>query len=124
MSMSTLIIVLLVVAVLLFLRRLFGGTNKAELKRVISEGAFLVDVRSASEFASGSVRGAVNIPLDQIRSRLAEFKNKQQIVVFCQSGGRSIQAQRILQKNDIPNVYNGGPWTHVDAIVRQLQSAQ
>ena len=53
----------------------FGGgnaTNEA-LAKVITEGAFLVDVRGPGEFAGGSAKGAVNIPLDTITQHLNKF---------------------------------------------------
>lgn len=74
---------------------------------------FLVDVRTPEEFAAGSVKGAVNIPLDQVESRIAEFQGKDQIVVFCRSGNRSGQAIAILNEHGITNVKNGGSWEDV-----------
>lgn len=100
------------------LKTLFGGGNNQEIEEVIQSGAFLVDVRSPEELASGKVKGAVNIPLNQIQSHLAKFKGKKAVVVFCQSGMRSGQAARILKQNGIENVYNGGGWRSVDQIVK------
>ena len=100
-----------------FLKQLFGG-GKESLSQAISEGAFLVDVRSPAEFKSGSVKGAVNIPLDSISSQLAKFKNKKHIVVFCRSGMRSSQAKSILEKNGFDNVLNGGTWNSVATLVK------
>jgi len=80
-----------------------------------SNSIFFVDVRSPQEFASGSVNGAVNIPLDQVGSRISEFKEKKEIVVFCRSGNRSSQAKSILESNGITNVTNGGSWEDVKA---------
>lgn len=80
-----------------------------------SNSIFFVDVRSPQEFASGSVNGAVNIPLDQVDSRISEFKEKKEIVVFCRSGNRSSQAKSILESNGITNVTNGGSWEDVKA---------
>lgn len=74
---------------------------------------FLVDVRTPEEFAAGSVKGAVNIPLDQVESRITEFQGKEQIVVFCRSGNRSGQAIAILNEHGITNVTNGGSWEDV-----------
>ena len=74
---------------------------------------FLVDVRTPEEFAAGAVEGAVNIPLDEIETRLDEFKGKKHIVVMCRSGNRSKQAKEILEKNGFTNVTDGGPWTLV-----------
>lgn len=87
---------------------LFGNKDNAPLKVAISDGAFLVDVRTPGEFASGTAPGAVNIPLDTVQSRLAKFKNKKNIVVFCRSGNRSSQAKAILDQNGFKNVTNGG----------------
>jgi len=93
------------------------GSGNEQLATVIKEGAFLVDVRTPEEFAGGSVKGAVNIPLDKLQGQLSKFKGKKNIVVFCQSGGRSGQAKNFLDKNGIPNVFNGGPWVNVRNIV-------
>lgn len=100
------------------LKQLFGGSPAVDLESVIQQGAFLVDVRTPGEFASGHVKGSVNIPLDSIPAQLAKFKNKKNIIVFCQSGGRSSQAKSLLEKNGVENVINGGGWTNVNQYVR------
>jgi len=97
---------------------LFGGGQTVDLKNVISEGAFLVDVRTPMEFAEGHVKGSVNIPLNNVASQLAKFKNKKNIVVFCRSGGRSSQAKGILEQNGFTNVINGGTWNHVSQFIK------
>lgn len=100
-----------------FFSAIFGSKDNTKLKEVIQQGAFLVDVRSAGEFASGSVKGAVNIPLDKIGTQLSKFKGKNNIVVFCRSGNRSGQAKSILEKNGYANVINGGSWSNVNHCV-------
>jgi rhodanese-related sulfurtransferase len=87
------------------------------LGKLIKEGALLVDVRSASEFAGGSVKNAINIPLNTLEQNLSKFKNKKSVIVFCQSGGRSAQAASILKRNNIENVVNGGGWRSVAQVV-------
>lgn len=77
---------------------------------VIPDNPYLVDVRTAKEFDGGSVSGAINIPLDQIETRMAELKGKNNLVVFCRSGNRSGQAKDILEKNGFANIVNGGGW--------------
>lgn len=101
-----------------FLQSLFGGAKTADLKNLIEEGAYLVDVRGPGEFAQGSVRGAVNIPLDTITAQIAKFKNKKNIIVFCRSGNRSGQAKIILEQQGIQNVVNGGTWENVNQYTR------
>ena len=97
-----------------FFSALFGKTDNSQLTEVIKEGAFLVDVRSPAEFSAGSVKGAVNIPLDKVSGQLSKFKNKKSIVVFCRSGSRSSMAKGILEKNGFQNVINGGTWQNVN----------
>ncbi len=89
------------------LKKIFSSSGNSPLKELISD-AFLVDVRSREEFSAGSVKGAVNIPLDQIQQNAAKFKGKKNIVVFCRSGMRSSQAKSILERMGVANVTNGG----------------
>ena len=96
---------------------LFGGQSTSNLKSIIDEGAFLVDVRTPAEFAEGNVKGSVNIPLDIISNQIQKFKDKKNIVVFCRSGNRSGQAKVILENNGIQNVTNGGTWLDVKQFV-------
>lgn len=95
------------------LKNLFGNSRNEELQEVLNHGAYLVDVRTPGEFASGSAKGAVNIPLDKLTAQLAKLKNKEHIVVFCRSGARSAQAKAVLNKNGFSNVINGGTWENV-----------
>jgi len=99
-------------------KQLFGGSSSPDLQTIIKEGAFLVDVRTKGEFASGHIKGSVNIPVDEIANQLPKFENKSNIVVFCQSGGRSWHAKSILNKNGFKNVVNGGAWTSVKRFVK------
>lgn len=90
-----------------FFKRLFGQKEDNKLSEIINDGAFIVDVRTPAEYSAGSVKSAVNIPLNTLPQEISKFKNKKNIVVFCQSGGRSGQAKSILEKNGIQNVVNG-----------------
>jgi rhodanese-related sulfurtransferase len=61
-----------------------------------SERPFLLDVRTPQEFACGHIPGAVNIPVDHLRSRLRDLPRDRQIAVYCQVGQRGYLATRIL----------------------------
>ena len=87
-------------------------TNKSKSTQ---EEIFYVDVRTPAEFAEGSVKNAVNIPVDQVEHNLSKFKGKKKIIVFCKSGARSARAKTILEQNGIKNVTNGGTWQDVNA---------
>jgi rhodanese-related sulfurtransferase len=71
----------------------------------------IVDVRTPGEFNSGHGKGAINIPLDSISSRVAELKKMNKpVITCCRSGSRSGMAKRILSSAGI-ECYNGGPWS-------------
>jgi len=99
-------------------KQIFGNSGSQDLEPIIKEGAFLVDVRTPGEFANGHVKGSVNIPLDQVSSQLSKFKDKKNIIVFCQSGGRSGQAKSILERNGFHHVINGGTWNDIKQFVK------
>ncbi|MEO8235276.1 MAG: rhodanese-like domain-containing protein [Flavobacterium sp.] len=100
-----------------FFNKIFGGSSNENTATLIKEDAFLVDVRSPSEFAGGHVKGSVNISLGQVQNSLSKFKGKDQIVVFCRSGNRSGHAKSILEQNGFTNVTNGGTWQKVNAMI-------
>lgn len=100
-----------------FLKKIFASAPKQDLSQMIKEGAYLVDVRSAMEFAAGNVKGSVNIPLDKIPAQLSKFKGKKNIIVFCRSGNRSSQAKMYLEQQGFTNVVNGGTWQNVKSFV-------
>jgi rhodanese-related sulfurtransferase len=57
----------------------------------------LIDVRSGSEFAAGHIRGAVNIPMDQIEARLDDLRPAVPIVLICQTGKRARVTAGLLE---------------------------
>lgn len=99
------------------LKNIFSKKDITQMEKLIKEGAFLVDVRTPAEFAEGHVKGSTNIPLDQVPNQLAQFKGKDQIIVFCRSGNRSGQAKMILERNGFKNVTNGGTWQDVNEVL-------
>lgn len=100
-------IVPLLLAVWFFKSR--SGAKTKEAKMAAANGALVVDVRTPQEFAGQHYPGAVNIPVDQVQSRLKEFGDKNSpVVVYCQSGGRSAMAKQILESAGFTKVTNGG----------------
>jgi NADPH-dependent 2,4-dienoyl-CoA reductase/sulfur reductase-like enzyme/rhodanese-related sulfurtransferase len=69
---------------------------EAVLATPTADQLFLLDVRTPQEFASGHIPGAVNIPVDDLRSRLSELPRDQKIAAYCQVGQRGYLATRIL----------------------------
>lgn len=90
------------------LERFFKPKN--DLKLLVQQGAIVVDVRSAAEFAGGHVNGARNISLELVKSRTKELQQlNKPVITCCLSGARSAMAARILQSAGIA-AYNGGAW--------------
>jgi NADPH-dependent 2,4-dienoyl-CoA reductase/sulfur reductase-like enzyme/peroxiredoxin family protein/rhodanese-related sulfurtransferase/TusA-related sulfurtransferase len=63
------------------------------------DGQQLLDVRTPAEVAAGTIPGAVNIPLDELRGRLGELPQNRELLVFCQVGLRGYLACRILSQH-------------------------
>lgn len=72
----------------------------------------LIDVRSAAEFANGNAPGTINIPLQQLGSRLNEIPKNSPVVLCCASGTRSGMAKLLLKKNGYQQVLNIGVWAN------------
>lgn len=82
---------------------------QSELKALLDGKGTVVDVRTPAEFASGHHPRAINIPVDQVESRLAEFGDKSKpVVVYCASGSRSGRAKQILENAGYKQVINAG----------------
>jgi phage shock protein E len=79
---------------------LFSRTPQPKRGReLVTNGALLLDVRTPEEFASGHVRGAVNIPVQELAGRMHELGSTgRDIVVYCRSGGRSATAASLLRR--------------------------
>jgi rhodanese-related sulfurtransferase len=94
-----------------FLSNLFGAKKKEKVKAFLDRQAVVIDVRTPAEFDAGHFKGAKNIPLHLIASKIQQVKafNKP-IIVCCASGMRSGQAKSILERNGI-EVINAGSWT-------------
>ncbi len=82
---------------------------------------FLVDDRSAKEYAAGYLEGAINIPIDELRQRMNEVPKDRPVVIYCATGYRSYIGQRILMNHGRTNVRNllGGY-----GLIRQVQASQ
>lgn len=92
------------------LKSLFGGGPPADFKALVNQGATIIDVRSKAEYASGHIKGSLNIPLDTLHNNLSKISKSKPVITCCASGMRSASAKGILQNNGF-EVYNGGGWS-------------
>lgn len=72
--------------------------SKSELETVMESGKYtIVDVRNKDEYGDGHVKGAINIPVDEIDDKVDLDKNNT-IIVYCKSGVRSNKAAIALRE--------------------------
>jgi len=90
------------------------ATDPEAAKKMISSGAVVIDVRTTGEFAEGHLPQAVNIPIEDWGTRMAEVEKvagtdkAKPIVVYCASGQRAGKAKSQLATAGYTNVVNGG----------------
>ena len=91
-----------------------------EMQQVDTSKVTLVDVRTSDEYSLGSIPGAANIPLDDLRSRMVEIPTDRPVWLFCGVGLRGYLASNILKGNGYKEVRNliGGLKTYKTAIAK------
>lgn len=68
-------------------------------RKLVADGALLLDVRTHTEFQEGHVPHALNVPVQDLPARLSELgPTTRPIVVYCRSGGRSAHASSLLRR--------------------------
>ena len=77
-----------------------------EMQQADKSQVTLVDVRTPDEYALGTIPGAINIPLDDLRERLADIPENQPVYLFCGVGLRGYLASNILKSKGYPDVRN------------------
>jgi phage shock protein E len=108
--MKTAIILIVILVVLIIY---LNFSKRKSMEKVFSldpSQLLIIDVRSVEEFNSGHFSTAINIPHDQVASRIEELKPHKHkgIVVYCHSGARAAAAEKVLKNNGFVNVINAG----------------
>lgn len=84
-----------------------------DIRRTLNSGATLLDVRNTAEFNNGALPDAKNIPLAILPMLAHEHMNRHDpVLVYCQSGGRAIMAEKILASLGFTNVTSIGGMHH------------
>ncbi len=100
--LDTASIVLLSLFGLYLLAKLLGYLSKLGIKQVTPKqfdqlkGMAILDVRTDKEFKQGHIPGALHIPLDELGNKAKKLRRDKELVVYCQSGNRSIWAIKRL----------------------------
>ena len=88
------------------------GLDQTDYEKLVKDGAIILDVRSKGEYASGHIKGSINISVDQLGDNLHKLTDKTKpVITCCASGMRSASAKSILKSNGFKEVHNGGGWT-------------
>ena len=97
----------------------YGNVDVAEARNLIREKGELVvlDVRTVSEYESGHLEGAINIPVEALSGRLSELNSNDELLVYCRTGNRSTTAVGILRENGYDLIY------HMDGGIAAWNSA-
>ena len=95
-----------------WLKEILGLGDPVNFKELINNGALILDVRNKSEYSLGSIKGSLNIPLDQLGNNLSKLPDKNKpIITCCASGVRSASAKSLLKSKGYKSVHNGEGWT-------------
>ena len=91
-----------------------------ELQQAETDNVTLIDVRTPDEYALGTIPGAINIPLDDMRERMSEIPADPPVWLFCGVGPRGYLASNILKANGYKDVRNliGGLKTYKAATAK------
>ena len=111
MTLTTVAIAAVAVVGYLAYTKLSGSSAHADPQTIrdkISAGATIVDVRTAAEFRAKSYPGAINIPVQELGSKLASLTKEKPVVLYCASGHRASLALKMLKQAGFIDVHNGG----------------
>lgn len=86
----------------------YGNVDVGEARDLIGEkgGLVILDVRTVSEYDSGHLEGAINIPVEALSGRLSELNKNDELLVYCRTGNRSTTAVGILRENGYDRIYH------------------
>jgi NADPH-dependent 2,4-dienoyl-CoA reductase/sulfur reductase-like enzyme/rhodanese-related sulfurtransferase len=84
----------------------FKQVHASDIRPLAEKDACIVDVREVHEYERSHIKGAVNIPLSQIRQRTDELPKDKPVYLHCRSGQRSYNAALVLSNLGFRDVYN------------------
>jgi rhodanese-related sulfurtransferase len=73
-----------------------GEVSRDEARKMIEDGAQLVDVRTGHEWEAGRIAGATHLPLAELAERAGEIDRDRPVVLYCRGGNRSTMATQAL----------------------------
>ncbi|WP_042278094.1 FAD-dependent oxidoreductase [[Clostridium] dakarense] len=84
----------------------FKQVYVTQVRDLVEQGECIIDVREENEYEQGNIKGAINIPLSQLRDRIDEIPRDRALYIHCKSAQRSYNASLALQQLGFKDVYN------------------
>ncbi|MGD9569735.1 MAG: FAD-dependent oxidoreductase [Sedimentibacter sp.] len=84
----------------------YKQVNVDKVRTLVENNESIIDVREKYEYEQGHIKGAVNIPLSELRKRTNEIPKDKKVFLHCRSGQRSYNAILALQNLGFNNLYN------------------
>lgn len=88
------------------LQSTFKQVYVSEVRDLVKSKECIIDVREEHEYEAGHIKGAINIPLSQLRDRVSEIPKHRNVYLHCRSAQRSYNAALALQHLGFENIYN------------------
>ena len=88
-----------------FIKQLFGGKS-IDYKKLVAEGATIVDVRTPAEFKSGHIKNADHVFVGTLLKNLDKVSKDKKVVIHCQGGDRATIGYSLLAREGYNNVLN------------------
>lgn len=88
------------------------------LDKMIRNGAVILDVRTESEYKTGHIKGAVNLPLSRLHADSLPLNHSSIYITVCSHGLRSVKAVSLLKERGY-KAYNGGAWPDLESTIKE-----
>ena len=101
-----------------FRKTLLGDASAEDIRRLLREGATILDIRTEEEYGEGHVPGSLHIPLPSLLKNLASIPKDRPVVTCNADDALSTTAAEILGAHGF-KAYDGGGWTQVAKLMEQ-----
>lgn len=117
--MEITILLIILIAYFVIKPLILNDLNVEKARKMIDEGAVIIDVRSENEYQTSHLERTVHIPLPELKERIGKtVADKGKVVLLhCRSGSRSFAAKRMLKGMGYENVYNLGSFKRAKRMI-------
>lgn len=112
------IVIIAITGTYVFYKQYQQRNIEKDIPALVSNGAIILDVRTAKEYSKGHIEGSVNIALSKLRDENLLLDKDKTYITCCSHGLRSIKAVEVLKARGYPNIYNGGPCSDLEKKIK------